>query len=325
MLLAAPVLPAAAQADVDDPLRSEQYGLDLLGVPNAWSTSTGEDVVIAVVDTGVDPEHPDLQGQLIAGRDVVDGDDEPGDENGRGTHLAGIAAAATNNGVGIAGSAPDARILPVRVDGTSVARGITWAARHDADVIVLGRARTTGPIRRAVTAAADAGAVVVLPLGGQAPPADLPALVVTAVDGEGHVARFAPNGVPQAVAGPGVGILSTVPGPDGYEQRDGTPMAAAAVAGVAALLVAEGQTPDEVRDLLTATAFNPEGDARLGAGIVDAEAAVAQAAGATTSGASEPGATGGLPPALVGGLAISAALLTVGGVVALAGRRRLPQ
>jgi hypothetical protein len=94
----------------------------------------------------------------------------------------------------------------------------------------------------------------------------------------------------------------------------------------AALLSAEGQSSQEIRDLLTATASNPEGDARLGAGIVDAPAAVEQAAGTTAAGpggAVDSGGSGGIPPALVGALAISGALLAVGIVLAAAGRSRL--
>ncbi|MFD9648333.1 S8 family serine peptidase, partial [Streptomyces sp. NPDC059082] len=75
-----------------DPLRGQQWGLDALRLPDAWSTTRGEDTVIAVVDTGVDLGHPDLKGRLVAGHDFVDGDDRPEDANGHGTHVAGIAA-----------------------------------------------------------------------------------------------------------------------------------------------------------------------------------------------------------------------------------------
>jgi serine protease len=343
--------PASAQSDVDDPLRPEQYALDLVGAPNAWLTSTGEGVVIAVLDTGVDLEHPDLQGRLLAGRDLVDGDDEPDDDDGHGTHVAGIAAAATNNGEGIAGTAPGAMLLPIRVldaagEGSAgvLARGIRWATEHDADVILVTVAgdrrllRRTGSGRtgEAVVAAAEDGAVVVTaatPGRGSNPGA--PLLVVTAADRDGHALASNPTAGPHVVAGPGAGVLSTAPvdpsrrwpqGTDGYEELTGTPMAAAAVAGVAALLSAEGQSSQEIRDLLTATASNPEGDARLGAGIVDAPAAVEQAAGATaggSGGAVDSGGSGGIPPALVGALAISGALLAVGIVLAAAGRSRL--
>ncbi|MET1042215.1 MAG: S8 family serine peptidase, partial [Acidimicrobiales bacterium] len=106
--------PLSAQSPAtDDPLLDQQPGLPALSLPEAWSTSTGEGVTIAVLDSGVDADHPDLTDHLLPGRDVDD-DDTPADGFGSGTHAAGLAAAVTDNGKGIAGAAPDAMILPVR-------------------------------------------------------------------------------------------------------------------------------------------------------------------------------------------------------------------
>lgn len=163
----------AAVAEPTDPLRPEQWALDLVHADEAWATSTGRGVVVAVVDSGVDRAHPDLQGQLTTGatfggcpdptvrcgdgrwtgvREPDGGSMSPQELyqagidmviDAHGTHVAGIIAAATHNNVGISGVAPDARIMPVKVldDGTgvldAVVTGIRWAADHGADVINL--------------------------------------------------------------------------------------------------------------------------------------------------------------------------------------------
>jgi thermitase len=120
-----------------------QYGPQLIQAPSVWEVTLGNpQTQIAIVDTGVNLTHPDLKGKLIQGYDFVDGDSSPEDLNGHGSHVAGIAAAATDNGRGIAGTAPRASILPVRVLGQSgegsldqVANGIIYAANRGAKVI----------------------------------------------------------------------------------------------------------------------------------------------------------------------------------------------
>ena len=144
-----------AQAATNDPLYAKQWGPRQVRAEQAWSTSTGAGTVIAVVDTGVDLGHPDLVGKLVTGATFVGcnpscgngdwrGRDGVGqDLDSHGTHVAGIAAAATNNGVGIAGVAPDAKVMPVKVleDGSGafedIAAGIRYAADHGADVVNL--------------------------------------------------------------------------------------------------------------------------------------------------------------------------------------------
>src|SRR6185436_12566786 len=129
------------------PLFSRQWALDQINAPEAWARGArGGGTTIAVVDTGVDLQHPDLSSKLVSGTDIIGGKNDcprgPQDENGHGTHVAGIAAAVTNNGIGVAGVAPDARIMPVRVldaDGNGfsedIVKGIRYAADHGANVI----------------------------------------------------------------------------------------------------------------------------------------------------------------------------------------------
>jgi len=122
-----------------------QWNMPHVGLEGAWDTTTGaEDIVIAVIDTGVDLAHPDLAGKLVAGYDYVNDDSNPSDDNGHGTHVAGIAAAATNNSIGVAGVSWGSKIMPVKVlasDGwgssSDIAQGIQWAADHGADILNL--------------------------------------------------------------------------------------------------------------------------------------------------------------------------------------------
>lgn len=132
---------------VNDPVFPDQWGLTQVGAPAAWQRGDrGSGATIAIVDTGVDLTHPDLQGNLVAGADVTESDFQgcpgPQDENGHGSHVAGIAAALTNNGIGVAGTAPAAKIMPIRVlnaDGegsdAEVIAGIRHAADNGAEVI----------------------------------------------------------------------------------------------------------------------------------------------------------------------------------------------
>src|SRR5436190_15400599 len=147
-LLLVLLVPTAAHA-AGDPLRSQQWGLDIIEADAAHATSTGQGAVVAVIDTGVLATHEDLAGRLLPGHDFVQKDDTPQDENGHGTHVTGIVAADANNGVGIEGVAPSAMVMPIRVldkDGTGtsqeIAKGLDPAVAHHADApnLSLGRA-----------------------------------------------------------------------------------------------------------------------------------------------------------------------------------------
>lgn len=154
-------LPAQARVAVDDPVYTQglQWGLERIGAADAWSQATGRGVTIAIVDSGADLRHEDLQSKIIGSVSCIGANDDPSkctgsaqDDNGHGTHVSGIAAAATNNRLGVAGVAPDAKLLEVRVlandcsggDGCTasgesgdVSAGIRWAVDHGARVINL--------------------------------------------------------------------------------------------------------------------------------------------------------------------------------------------
>jgi serine protease len=187
------LLAGPASGASGDPHRSKQWNLDKIKAEQAWAVSDGTGVTVAVLDTGVDLAHPDLKGKLTSpGADFVDpaGADGANDEDGHGTHVAGIIAAAAGNGVGVSGAAPGARILPVRVlseeggGGTvrQIANGIRYAADSGAQVINLSLSFDAGsdvvfdatgsfkPIHEAIEHAWNGGAVIVVAAGNDSAP-----------------------------------------------------------------------------------------------------------------------------------------------------------
>lgn len=185
-------IPLGAARASNDSFFDNQWGLKKVRAAGAWKATKGRGALIAVVDTGVDVHHPDLESRIVAHSDAdfVDSSSNDGaqDEHGHGTHVAGIAAAVANNGIGVAGVAPRAKILPVRVldsDGsgttTAIAEGIRYAAKRGADVInlslgvsgvgnVLAILGATQPIEDAIDFAWSKGAIVVAAAGNDAFP-----------------------------------------------------------------------------------------------------------------------------------------------------------
>ena len=298
---------AATAVAADDPRRGEQWGLDMVRSDGAHALATGSGAVVAIVDSGVQADHPDLAGRVLPGRDFVEGDETPQDENGHGTHVAGIVAAVAGNGRGISSVAPGAKVLPVRVLGadgsgtvTDVEAGIRWATDNGADVInlslgedvplraVLGE---TDEIDAAIEAALDKGVVVAAAAGNSSfPVCSMPGgrgrlLCVAAVDRSGQRTLYSNYGDGLAISAPGggdlpipgEGILSTWNDGD-FAELAGTSQAAPHVAGAAALLIERGVRGQAATDLLLKTATDagsPGPDPDYGAGIVNAEAAVA--------------------------------------------------
>ena len=204
----------------------QQWPLDQTSFESTWPTTDGTGVVVAVVDTGVRGDHEDLAGVVLPGLDLVDGGDGRIDPNGHGTHVAGVIAAATQNGRGVSGAAPGVRILPVRVlaaDGSGqssdVAAGIVWAVDHGARVVnlSLGGTAPSDGMRDAITYT-NANGVLVVAAGGNGgaganeptyPAAYDAAIAVAAVDAylPGHRSRV--RAVTSTCAAPGVGVVST--------------------------------------------------------------------------------------------------------------------
>jgi type VII secretion-associated serine protease mycosin len=294
-----------------------QYAyLDMVRLPQAWDLSRGSaSQVIAVADTGVDGSHPDLQGVTVEGYNAITGTVVAAgtntDDNGHGTMVAGIAAANTDNGIGIAGAAWTGRVMPVKVLGpggggydSDIAAGITWAADHGATIVnlSLGGPADSTVLHDAIKYATDRGAVVVVAAGNSGTdrplyPAAYPeVLAVGATDKNGSLTFFSSSGDHIDVAAPGFDIVSTSLDQQ-YIVGDGTSFAAPIVSGVAALVrtVYPSWTPAQVMDRLRSTARDagPRGiDPYYGYGVLDAYAAVGGTRGAEfpprVLGASEP-------------------------------------
>lgn len=303
-----PVLHMKAHGAPNDPYWSYQWHMQMLKVPQAWNVTKGEGVVVAVVDTGVS-EGQDGFFKLLQGKDFVDGDRNAADENGHGTHVAGTIAQATDNGIGVAGVAPKAQILPVRVldangggDGNDVAEGIVWAVDHGANIInmSLGSSANSEAIADAVAYAYEKGVTVVCATGNDgfsdfiSYPAALPTpIAVGAVDANQTVTFYSNQGREIDVVAPGGDTGADVNGDglqDGVVQEtrmdgewsyfflQGTSMATPHVAGVAALVYANGVTdPDALYKVITksATDLGPRGwDTTYGYGLVNPVAAL---------------------------------------------------
>lgn len=262
-----------------------QWGLEALNLEDMWEDITVQQragVTIAVIDTGVDSDHDELKGSIVAGYDFINNDSNADDDCGHGTHVAGIAAAA-HDGKGTAGVAGGAKIMPVKVldeygsgSTVTVINGILYAVNNGADVINLSLGSYSGSIaeEEAINYALSRGVIVVAAAGnGYGDPVSYPAaydgvIAVGAVDWDGAagkfiMADFSNTGSKLDILAPGVDILSTMPEEldnpgnrtftgmgdgkqDGYFIADGTSMASPFAAGMAALLLAGGTNYSDV-------------------------------------------------------------------------------
>jgi subtilisin family serine protease len=233
----------------NDVLWSTQWGSRLVGAPRAWDSTRGATaVVIAVVDTGVDALHPDLVGGTVAGRDFVNDDLDPADDEGHGTSVAGVIAARTNNQEGLAGVCWACSLMPVKVlDSTgsgktsTIAAGIVWAVDRGARVVNMsfGGPGTTSVLRGAISYASGKGAVLVAAAGNSGvdtpfyPAAYSEVIGVAATDEADVLYSWSNHGDWIQVAAPG---CNTAPEPGGgYVEFCGTSSAAPIVSGIAAL------------------------------------------------------------------------------------------
>ena len=317
----------------NDPRYSQQWGyFNATGgirADQAWDLATGSGVVVAVLDTG-STSHSDLNANTIAGYDMISDATVGGDGNGRdsnpadpgdysggsssswhGTHVAGTVAARTNNGVGVAGTAFNAKIQHVRVLGrgggytSDIADGIIWASGgsvpgvpanpNPAEVINLslgGQGSCGSTTQNAINGAVSRGTTVVVAAGNSnmnvsnfTPANCNNVIAVAATDQNGSRASFSNYGAGIDVSAPGVGIMSTLnsgstsPGSESYASYNGTSMAAPHVAGVVALMQSVASTPltpAQVESILKSTARPLPGSCSggCGAGIINAKAAV---------------------------------------------------
>lgn len=278
-------------ATPNDPRFKEQWGLRKARFDDAWNRTRGRGAKIAIVDSGAATRHADLKKKIAAQRDLRNEATPHSvkDYLGHGTHIAGIAAAATGNRTGVAGSCPACRLLIAKVigrDGTAkvsdVAEGIIWSTKNGADVInlSLGSTSKSETRKRAVRYAVRRGVVVTAAAGNLDssqtiyPAAYKGVLGVTATGPkDGRVPRYS-RGSWVDVAAPGVDILSTVPG--GYARKTGTSVASPHVAGLAGLLSSQGRGAKNIKRRIQGTAVDlgPKGrDIYYGSGRINAYAA----------------------------------------------------
>ncbi|WP_436319906.1 type VII secretion-associated serine protease mycosin [Streptomyces massasporeus] len=315
LLTAGLVLLPAATAHADG-IRAQQWALDAMHTEQAWQTTKGRGITVAVLDTGVEADHPDLAGNVLPGKDLVGFGAEPGDRAWarHGTAMAGIIAGhghGPGDADGVLGIAPEAKILPVRViledgdpsrakarstRGNALAEGIRWATDHGADVINLSLGDDSASAHpepsedQAVQYALKKGVVVVASAGNGGEkgdhisyPAAYPGVIAaTAVDRAGTRASFSTRRWYATVSAPGVDVVIADPDHKYYEGW-GTSAAAAFVSGAAALVKAAhpGLAPAQIKSLLEDTARNaPSGgrDDSRGFGFIDPAAAI-EAAG----------------------------------------------
>jgi hypothetical protein len=277
----------------NDPLFDRQWGLRKIDAPAAWETTVGSpSIVVAVIDTGVDLTHPDLQGRLVQGRNFLEADQPPQDDGGHGTHVAGTIAATINNSQGVAGVAPGTSIMPIKAlkaNGSGrdsvVAQGVRWAADNGARIINMsfGGTEISPVLTESIAYAARKGIITVVAAGNEGadtpsyPAATAPNISVAATDQGDHRGSYSNYGDWIVISAPGTGIWSTFwGGQSSYRIDNGTSMAAPHVSGVIALMlsVRPDLTISEITTVLRTTA-DPVPEPGSGAGRVNAAKAVA--------------------------------------------------
>ncbi len=297
---------------------SQGWGLGDKGinVAGAWAATKGKGVKVAVLDTGVDINHPDLKDQVVGSKDFSGSSVGTMDLKGHGTHCCGIVAMKQGNGQGFVGVAPECKLLMGKIlgdDGTGdfdwATQGVLWAIDQGADVISMsiGGYADIPPdqffpdLRAAIKKAVDKGIIVVVAAGNsndenvgnpkghvEYPGRYEEVITVAASDFSQHIAHFSSRGPEVDVAAPGDNIISTIPGGQ-YAEFSGTSMATPMVAGVAALYVAakkaknEKPSQEDFRKLIETTSFTQspvKPNPNSGWGLIQADKLVAAVGGA---------------------------------------------
>lgn len=295
-------MPLLRFADGTDPSRKDQWYLDKIGAPKVWDAAGNlKPVLVALIDTGVDLKHPDLKPILVEGYNAGAPGTPPQDQAGHGTMTAGCIAAVHNNGIGIAGTAPNAKILPIKVGNaaSTVVDAMMYAAdKEGVDLISMSLSFKPGmadyptaieTTKRAAAYVMSKKMPMVCSMGNtgnsqrNVPSAfagnEVPDLIaVGATDANDKVTNFSTYGAWTSIAAPGRGIITTSIG-GGLSTVDGTSFSTPITAGVVALMLGKGiaKDPGVIKAKLQQTAVDvdaPGTDPKSGAGRVDAFRAV---------------------------------------------------
>lgn len=301
--------PQIKSAEIDKLIAPDQVGNDVyyasawhlptIQAPSAWDTSLGAGVTIAILDSGVDGAHPDLQGKLVPGWNFFDRNANTSDVYGHGTKVAGSAAAASNNATGVTGVAWNAKIMPVRISDTAgyayystIAEGIYWAADNGAKVVNVSYAvHGSASVQTAANYLKTKGGLLINSAGNSgALDATLAnsAMISVSATAMGDVrASWSSFGDYVDVSAPGAGIWTTVRG-GGYAAVSGTSFSSPITAGVVALMMSANPAlkPSELENILKTTSVDlgaAGADREFGVGRINAAAAVQKARSLATT------------------------------------------
>jgi thermitase len=260
----------------NDPYFDNQWGLQRIQAPAAWTLAMGQTVSIAVIDSGVDLSHPDLSSRIVRGRNFVSPGTPPQDDFWHGTHVAGIAAAIQNNHIGIAGTAVSVTVMPLKIldssgEGTleDLVSAIHFAARSGARIINMSLGTLTDDnrcpllLQQQVDFAHSQGVLLVAAAGNQSgfspffPAACRNVVAVTSSDSADYPSWFDNTGDWIDITAPGEDILSTIPGGN-YDYGSGTSMSTPFVAGAAAMVWSRkpSMRPDDIERILEHAAYH---------------------------------------------------------------------
>ncbi len=257
----------------DDPHFDKQWALSKIQMTKLWQITSGNpDILVAILDTGIDDGHEDLIGKVVTGINLSNSF-TPIDLNGHGTHIAGIIAANSSNGLGITGIAPRSRLMNVKVaddagisNASTVAKGIIWAVDHGASVINISIEfrKPSSELEDAINYAWRHGAIILAAASNETSQSPVyPAyyencVAVVATRQDGTIGPLSNYGDWVDVAAPGLDVYSTLPN-NGYGYKSGTSFATAHVSGLAALLFnvvsdtnSNGRLNDEIRAAIEA-------------------------------------------------------------------------
>ena len=259
----------ASRAELADPYGSLQHNLEVMEVQRAHAWTRGAGSSVTIIDSGVDLEHPELVSQVREHRDFVGGTKKQSAGDAHGTAIAGVIAAAADNGIGVSGIAPEADLIVLRAcwherdsapavcDSFTLAKALTFALESRTDVINLSLGGPPDPLLARLAALAMDRGIAVVAAAALEPgfPADVAGVIVV-----GSTPVKDPSQAPSLLYAPGEDILVPVPG-GGFDYASGTSLSAAHVSGVIALLMAERPRlgRDDLASLLTSSRTAPQG------------------------------------------------------------------